>query len=747
MQSTSSNSEGPRYAGGEEKRARTHAEEEERKERLLTQGRASVTRSISDAVVIKDYNLFFLSERDGTVPLDAEHGFGLYYNDCRFLCGYELLLAGAKADGLVATAEGGSSALYELTNPDIRREDDQLIPKESLGIQIARAVDVEGAFMRETLELVNYGGAAVELPLSQTFRATFEDVLSIRGLLATQPGTLHKAMRNGSTLTFSYDGADGVRRELAITADPQPSSTSEQGHTYLIHLEPDERKQIELQFYIREQRPEDPAGMKGRPASKKSSGEVRFESDSVLLNRVAQASFRDLEVLHSTLGGHDYYAAGVPWFVTLFGRDSIITAYQMLAFNPEIAAHTLRLLASLQGKKVDDWRDEQPGKILHELRIGELARSGELPHTPYYGSVDATPLFLMLLGEYARWTGDTSLFSELRENVERALSWMDEYGDSDGDGYIEYQSTSEKGLINQGWKDSGDAIVVATGKLAEPPIALIEVQGYAYAAKRAMADLFERNADVGRAESLRAAAATLKERFNKDFWSDELGTYILALQKDKRPAAVVSSNAGHALWCQIAEPGLARRTAERLLQPDMFSGWGIRTLSTAARRYNPVSYHLGTVWPHDNAIIAAGFRKYGMADRSLEVFQSIVNAASYYEPYRLPELLAGHSAADYGVPVRYPVACHPQAWAAGSIPFLLTSTLDLQPDALTKQLRIVRPAMPGLVHSVTMRDIRVGPASVDLLFERTTDGTFSTKVLRQEGELEIVVDPVKAAGQ
>ena len=668
----------PESAPTEEKRTRTEGEEKERKERLLTQGRASVTRSIAEAVVIKDGNLFFLSEKDGSVPLDTEHGLGLYYNDCRFLGGYELLVGGVRLGGLVASSPEGFRARYELSNPDIRLGDGTLIPKESLSVRIERLLDGDGPCMRERVQLINYGREKLRLPVTLEWKATFEDVFAVRGLLSVRRGKLHQPQRRNGDLVFAYDGADDVSRRLVFRFDPPPSSVSGSMNTYEMAIDPDETVAIEVLFHLVE---ETDAGGSNSPdvkapreteTSRRSRSFIeanrRVDSDSILLNRALDASFRDLAMLRSKLEGYTYFAAGTPWFSTLFGRDSLIAALQALAFNAGAAEQTLRLLARFQGQRVDNWRDEQPGKILHEIRFGELARSGELPHTPYYGTVDATPLFLILVAEHARWTGSLGLFHDLRENVNRALDWLDRYGDFDGDGYVEYESATEKGLINQGWKDSGDAIVMAAGHLARPPIALVEVQGYVLAAKQGIADLFERAGDVDRASALREQAHRLKDRFNRDFWSEELGTYCLALEANKKQVAVVASNAGHALWAGIADPNLARRTGQRLMDEDMFSGWGIRTLSTREKRYNPIGYHLGTVWPHDNAFIAAGFKSYGLDDAALRVFEAVVNAASYYDHHQLPELMAGHDASEHGVPVRYPVACHPQAWRLEASP-------------------------------------------------------------------------------
>ena len=397
-------------------------------------------------------------------------------------------------------------------------------------------------------------------------------------------------------------------------------------------------------------------------------------------------------------------------------------------------------LAGRQGTKIDEWRDEQPGKILHELRIGEFARLDEIPHTPYYGSIDSTPLFLIVLARHAAWTGSLDLFRELRDSVDRALDWIDRFGDPTGDGYVSYASTAKKGLINQGWKDSGDGIVTADGEIADSPIALAEVQGYVYAAKREIAQLYERDGDAERAEQLRAEADELRARFEQDFWSDELGCYILARQADGKPCVVATSNAGQVLWSGIASADHALAVAERLMREDMFSGWGVRTLSVDALAYNPIGYHLGTVWPHDNGLIAEGFRHYGLDDGADRILRGLVEAATDFPQQRLPECFAGYPRATFGVPVRYPVACHPQAWAAGAIPHMLVSGLGLVANGLEHRLRIDRPRLPSFVDHLELRHLPVADAHVDLVFERVDDQTY-VSVGAVQGSLDVQIDP------
>ncbi|CAN5543442.1 hypothetical protein BH20ACT18_BH20ACT18_09730 [soil metagenome] len=418
--------------------------------------------------------------------------------------------------------------------------------------------------------------------------------------------------------------------------------------------------------------------------------------------------------------GERYYAAGIPWYSTLFGRDSLITAIQTLAFAPEIAAETLRLLARRLGRVIDDERDEEPGKVIHELRVGEVARLAETPLANYYGTIDATPLFLCLVCDHADWTGDLSLFDELRGDVDAALRWMDAFGDLDGDGLLEYRSRSPSGLRNQGWKDSHDGVMDKDGAPFEPPIALVEVQGYALRAKRGIARLFDRAGDAGRAERLRKGALVLEEGIER-FWLEDFGYYAMALDAEKRPSGALASNQGHLLWADAVPPERAGWVRDALMSEAMFSGWGIRTLAAGESAYNPVGCHTGSVWPHDNALIAVGLRRYGFEEDFTAIFEGLLEAASLFPNYRLPELFAGFSRSEYESPVPYPVACRPQAWAAGTIPYLMKWGLGLTPEGFDRRLRIVRPSLPHWVNRVDVSGISFAGASVDLSFERARE--------------------------
>jgi len=732
-----------------------------RKQRVLTHGTPSVTRTIADAVVLKDGDLFLVTDPDGRLPRRGDHGLGLYYHDCRYLRVYEFHIGGALPVPLGAGSAAGYRGSVQLTNPELRPAGGADIPRDTVGIEWARALDGESLVLVDDITFRNWGHAPVELAVEFRFAAAFEDVFQIRGLLGEQLGHEEPPEWRDRTLRFLYHGKDGVDRSLGIEIGEGLTAAGATVAAATLRLDPRAEQRLRLRLAIHEGGAEaDTAGAARRrvevddappapnpgagtrPTAPWPGGIARVTSDSIALNEMLDRAFADLHLLRSTLRGHAFLAAGIPWFATLFGRDSMVAALQLLAYTPAIAADTLRLLASYQGDRVDDWRDEAPGKILHELRVGEMARAGEIPHSPYYGSVDATPLFLIVLARYVAWTGDLALFDELRDRVRRALEWIDRYGDSDGDGYVEYRSASEHGLINQGWKDSGDAIVDERGAIAQPPIALVEVQAYVYAAKLGIAELCARRGDPETAARLWHEAAELKARFNRDFWVDEMGCYALALEAGKQPLRVVSSNPGHALWCGIADPDKARRVADRLMADDMFNGWGVRTLSGTSAGYTPIGYHLGTVWPHDNGFVAAGFRRYGFDGEARRIADGIASAAMDFEHDRLPELFTGFSKQRYGAPIRYPVACHPQAWAAGTLPFLLDRLLGLEPSALEHRLRIVRPTLPSFVESLELEDLRVGGATAHLRFRRDGpgEGPTTVEVLAIDGELDVRVD-------
>jgi glycogen debranching enzyme len=712
----------------------------------LVPGVHSIKGSVAEALVIKNGNLFFLSEPDGTVPLTPGHGFGLYYHDCRFLKGYALKISGRKPEVLVRNADRGYMATLGLSNPDLDDRGKSL-PKHSVEIRWERVASAEDLALVDTLVLQNLTSDHISFSLEFQFQAAFEDIFAIRGLFQGKHGTRHPPVWENSALCFRYHGADEIERELAIDFSPRPNERLPHIANYRVNLAPRGSRQLRVCLNVstseQQKRPlRRSAEIKSNESRERIDGwpkqNTQIHTNSLLLRRVMDRSLNDLRVLRCTLdGGASYFAAGVPWFVALFGRDSIITALQTLAYDLSIAEYTIRLLAKYQGKELNPWREEEPGKILHELRVGEMAHLGEIPHTPYYGTVDATPLWLVLVGKHATWSGETRLFEQLRPQIEAALNWIEQYGNLDGDGYVKYDCKIEKGLANQGWKDSGDGIVNTDGSLAAPPIALVEVQGYVYQAKIEMAALFRRVGDEERASVLEQQAERLRERFDHDFWVDD-GYYALALQRHNRQAAVLSSNAGHALWSGIARPDRAGRIVESLLSDEMFNGWGVRTLTSRALRYNPLGYHLGTVWPHDNSLIAAGFKRYGLDHEALKIMSGLIEAAVHFQSYRLPELFGGFPQQDYDLPVSYPVACQPQAWSAGAVPYLLTTVLGLEGDGFESRLRIVRPNLPENINEVQVCGLRVGQGSVDLRFTRSGDHVAAI-VEQLKGKMEVIL--------
>ncbi len=712
-------------------------------------------RPIADAVVVKDADVFFLCPPSGSIPLTEDHGYGLFYHDCRYLNGYELRLSGLAPTPLASSAAIGFEATLQLTNPEFEVPDGRVIPNETIGLHWTRLADGHELALHDRLTLRNFGPAGADFSITLVFRAEFEDIFQVRGLLAEHPGRFHDAAWVDDVLAFTYEGGDGLWRALGVHLVPEPAVRRQFGGGYVVSLAPGEERTIEVSLVLAEERTAEDAAariavrpdaarvksLQRRSARQWLAGQTQFRSDSPAVDNVVQRALRDLRMLRSGMSGRSYFSAGLPWYGALFGRDSAITAMETLAFDPGIAAETLRLLAAYQGRVVDAFREEEPGRILHEVRVGELAHLELVPHSRYFGTVDATPLFLVLLGRYAAWTGDLSLFRELRENVELALRWMDTYADISGRGWIEYQGSTSRGLTNEGWKDSGDCIMNEDGTLATPPIALVEPQAYAWLARTLIADLYRREHDVERAERLLQEAAALRERFERDFWMEDLGTYALALQGGARQARVIASNAGHALWAGIVPPDRARSVADRLMADDMFSGWGIRTLSSRERRYNPIGYHLGTVWPHDTAMIGVGLRQYGLDEPAARVLAALIEAATSFPHNRLPELFAGFERGEYAAPVSYPVACHPQAWSAASVPYLMQSLLGLEPDGFERRLRVVRPVLPSFVHEIELRDLSVADAQVDLHFERrgTAPGV-SVQVLEVRGNLEVSID-------
>ena len=732
---------------------RLRQKEARSKQRILTQADPAKVRRSADAVVLKAGSVFLLTQESGDVPFGLPHGYGLFFHDCRFLDAYTLRLNGAELVVLSGIGVRGFETHHHLTNSEFEDLEGRTVAKNTLEVRRQRVV--RSGVVHELQTVRNFGPAPVHLRLELMVRSRFEDVFIVKGFVAGPRGRLlAPRLVDGATLLLSYQGRDGLTRLTEMVFAPPPTELTADVARFEFTLDPEAVHEIAVTITPSETDGErsrhqaahprtSPAALKRwleRAEAVWLANSATVRSANPLFERVFHRALLDLGMLRSRLDGEQYFAAGIPWFVTLFGRDAATVALQTLAYGPEMARQTLRLLARYQASEYDIYRDAAPGKILHEYRVGELARIGVIPQSrAYYGTIDATLLFLILLAEYVAWSGDLVLARDLRPHVEAALQWMAKDADSDEDGYLDYTGKFGNGLVNQGWKDSGNAIVNADGTLPEPPIALAEVQAYAFRAWRQTAELLRVLGDPTAAGELERRAADIQARFERDFWDGDLGCYVLARQAGGRPVAVVSSNAGQVLWGRIAHPARAARVAERLLAPDMFSGWGIRTLSNRAAAYNPMSYHLGSVWPHDNALILSGFRRYGHDEAALRVFDAIFDAASHFRGYRLPELYCGHARSESeDRPIRYPVACSPQAWAAGALPHALWNLLGLEPHARDGRLLVRRPRLPAWLEWVELGDVKVGRARVDLRFQRKGDhGDVTLDAAVREGTLEI----------
>lgn len=725
------------------------------RERALTLHHASLAQHDAESIVLAGSGMLFVSDARGDVPqeLAADSGLGLFHRDTRFLSRYELTLNAARLVPLSSHEGGGAWTFHVLGNPRLETPEGGCIEPHTIGIRRDRMIG-ESA-IHEIIAVTNFGTAPVHLSLELTFAADFTDIFVVRGLAEPAPHTrLPAGIADGRRVELRSVAADGIQHATLLGFSQPAARLTEAAASFDLDLDSGERRDLAVEIAPR-------IGAAGAEAvggtgdlralleAREREGRVWLESSvevsgDPVIERIMRRSLLDLKLLRTPLhGAHHYIAAGIPWFATLFGRDSALSALEICGFRAAIAGDTARVLARYQADRRDAYRDAEPGKIAHELRQGTLARLGRIPQSPaYYGTVDATPLFLILLSEYLDWSGDLGLVRELRDNIDAALDWIDRFGDSDGDGYLDYRGAYGNGLVNQGWKDSGVAITNADGSLATPPIALCEVQGYLYRAWHAGARLLRVTDDHERAQALTARAAALRERFERDFWSDRLGCYVLALQRGGRPVEVIASNAGQVLWSGIASAGHARVVAARLLQDDMFSGWGIRTLSSRERRYNPLSYQLGSVWPHDNALILAGFKRYGCDAQAQRVFAALHDAAGGLRGHRLPELYAGLDRGPYERhPVRYPVACSPQAWAAAAMPYALVSLLGLRPDALEHRLRIVDPRLPARVDRLSLAGVRVGQGIVDLNFLRASDDNVGVTWTVRQGPLIVESAP------
>ena len=700
-----------------------------------------------ELLVLKDGEVFLCVRTDGDIAPARVSGEGFYANDTRHLSELRLEVGGAQPVALSHTLDA-DRAVLDATNATLTSEQGPPVPQ--LSLSITRELTVAAGRLYHAVRVRNFLRESVTTSMSLTLAGDFADMFEVRGApRRTARGHALAPRKTERGVTLAYMGEDQAFRETVIEFDPAPDhielGSDGSAARWELLLEPATPLEVLTTA-------EPSIGGRRRPRRRlaTAASELReretewasrcttIESDNERFNDVTATAARDLRALVMPAPGGPILAAGIPWYVAPFGRDALMAAGEALILNPDLAADALAVLAKLQASEDDAWRDAEPGKVLHELRVGELAGAGLVPHTPYYGTVDATPLFVLRAADYYAWTGDLETLRSLRPALDRALAWIDEYGDRDGDGFVEYQRRSSGGLRNQGWKDSENAIVHADGALAEGPIALVEVQGYVYAAKRAIAEVYSALGSPETAQRLREQAQTLRRAFNDSFWNGQEGTYALALDGAKCQVASVTSNPGHCLYCGIVDDERAGAVAERLLASDMFCGWGVRTLSSDCPSYNPMSYHNGSVWPHDNAILAAGLKRYGHHDAAVRIATCLFEVAAAAQDSRLPELYCGFDRSERSAAVAYPVACIPQAWAAASPYLLLQALLGISAHAPARALTIERPLLPDWLGQIRLQGLRVGDANVTLDFRRDGQATGFT-LAEQTGELDVTM--------
>jgi glycogen debranching enzyme len=689
---------------------------------------------------LKHGDTFAVFDDHGDIGASAGGADGVYFDDTRFLSRLELTLNGMQALLLGSNIRDDNTQLtVDLTNPDMYFDEHLLLPKDTL--HIVRTVFLWQGTAYQRISLCNHGDRAIVVDLSFSFGCDFADLFEVRGMRRPRRGVAAEEVVAPDTVILRYLGLDARKRQTALVFDPAPLELTAGSAAYHVSLAPAESASVFLAVTCDQPERKVVPFFRGLLASyralKRSTADVAtITTSNDLFNEVLCRSMSDLYMLMTNTPQGPYPYAGTPWYSTTFGRDGLITALQMLWFDPRVARGVLKRLAHFQAKTHDIVADAEPGKILHEMRGGEMAALHEVPFGLYYGSVDSTPLFVMLAGLYAERTGDWHFIEELWPAIEKALAWIDGPGDRDKDGFLEYYRATEQGLANQGWKDSFDAVFHADAHLAEGPIALAEVQGYVYAAKRLIARAARRLGRVDVANRLHGEAVELAKRFEEKFWCPEIETYAIALDGKKQPCRVRTSNAGQVLFTGIASDERARKVGRGLLHPRFFSGWGIRTVASEEQRYNPMSYHNGSIWPHDNSLIALGLAKYGLKSELERMFRGLFDAATYMDMRRLPELFCGFQRRKGRGPTLYPVACAPQAWASGTPFTLIQAALGLEFDTDASEIRLRNPRLPAFLDEVIVRNLRLGASSVDLALRRHDDDV-AVQVLRKEGSIRV----------
>jgi glycogen debranching enzyme len=706
---------------------------------------ATAALQVRRTLTLKHGDTFAVFDHRGDIGAESGSSEGLYHRDTRILSQFKLLLEDARPLLLSSMTQDDNAVFSaDLSNPDLLVNGQIALRHEQ--IHLHRLKFVWDGACYERLLVRNFTDRLWRIRVALQFGADFADLFEVRGEHRKARGE-SSAIRDGDhRAALRYVGLDKIERITLLDFDPAPQTLTTERAGFDITLNAHQVKRIFMRVGVPDA---DPSHWSGRLFYRRmraarhglresSARAASVDSSNSVFNEIARRAVSDLYMLITDTAQGPYPYAGTPWFSTPFGRDGIITALMTLWADPSIAKGVLRFLASTQATAVEPERDAEPGKILHEMRHGEMANLREVPFGRYYGSVDATPLFVLLLGEYFARTGDLDTVQALWPNAQAALAWIDTHGDRDGDGFVEYYRQTKEGLSNQGWKDSQDAVFHRDGQYAEGPIALCEVQAYVYGAKRHGSVLAAMLGHHALAERLRTQAEALRENFEAKFWCEELSIYALALDGAKQPCRVVSSNSGQVLLTGIAGAERAARVAQTLLGPACFSGWGIRTLGLSEPHYNPMSYHNGSVWPHDNGLIALGLARYGHVQAASKIFSAMFDAASYMDLRRLPELFCGFLRRQHNAPTQYPVACSPQAWASATMFALLQSTLGLKLSESSGEISFYRPVLPDFLDRLHLRNLRLNKGSADVLLQRHGPDVTVTQT-RRDGDVSVVM--------
>lgn len=721
---------------------------------LESEGERETNLAAAEAVhtdhhVLMDGETLGVIDPQGNLPglPGAEHG--LYHLGTRHVHKLVLTLAHQPLSLLSSRVTLNNIQLsVDLMNDDVPGEQADssgaqgpAVPKGTFHIR--RSILLYGGVWYERIDVTNYGLTSYDIPLTLELGADFRDIFEVRGLVRDKRGDCRPHVQEEAGPVYEYLGLDRVVRKTRVALDPPPQYV-DSGHLSLsFRVGPGETKRVNLTISCLNGAPVKEFGFErarrearlGSKALSKGGAQIRCSSETYGVWFARSRADLNMMCVRTEDGPFPY--AGVPWFSAPFGRDALITALSTLWMAPSIARGVLAHLARLQSTETNPAMDAEPGKILHESRYGEMCALGEVPFARYYGSVDSTPLFVMLAGRYLHVTGDVPFVRRLLPNVRAALRWIDEYGDRDGDGFLEYHRQAADGLIQQGWKDSSDSVFHDDGTPAVSPIALCEVQGYVYAARQGAAEIFDAVGEQDAANLERERARELRAAFDANFWCDHIGTFALALDRDKRRCQVRTSNPGHCLLTDIVLPERVPLLRQHLTSPDMFTGWGVRTLSSREKRYNPMSYHNGSVWPHDTAIAAAGLARYGESAAALTIVNGLLALSRHVPLYRLPELLCGFPRVRGEGPTLYPVACSPQAWAAAA-PFLaLQAILGLDVDARRSRVTFRNPALPETLRHVVLSELPVGKHRLALELVRNGDGV-SVNSLECPSDVEVV---------